>query len=122
MLTAFKATAVGGTGVKSVWDTERERERERWRESVRGEEEVHEEESLGGSVGEREGLLGSTKGEELYPRNLEKPTSFIPTHPLAPPPTSVATLWTSGLLSSVSYNFHVNVILFYFIYFILYKL
>ncbi len=29
MLTAFKATAVGGTRVKSVWDTERERERER---------------------------------------------------------------------------------------------
>ncbi len=28
LLTAFKATAVGGTRVKSVWDTERERERE----------------------------------------------------------------------------------------------
>jgi hypothetical protein len=81
---------------------------------VRGEEELHEEESFGGNVGEREGLLGSTKGEELYPRNLEMPTLFIPTHRLAPPPTSVATLWTSGLLSSVSYNFHVNVILFYF--------
>ncbi len=140
LLTAFKATAVGGTRVKSVWDTEREREREsiwvccgtsfytthrerereRWRESVRGEEELHEEESFGGNVGEREGLLGSTKGEELYPRNLEKPTLFIPTHRLAPPPTSVATLWTSGLLSSVSYNFHVNVILFYFIFILFY--
>jgi hypothetical protein len=51
------------------------------RESVRREEEVHEEESLGGSVGEREGSLGSRQGEELYPRNLEKPTLFIPTHP-----------------------------------------
>lgn len=28
MLAAFKATAVGGTRVKSVWDTEGERERE----------------------------------------------------------------------------------------------
>ncbi len=35
MLTAFKATAVGGTRVKSVWDTERERERERERDGER---------------------------------------------------------------------------------------
>ncbi len=111
---------MGGTRVKSVWDRERERERERervqvhgyvagqtsvqprererWKESARGEEEVHEEESLGGSVGERErGIAREQEGEELYPRNLEKPTLFIPTHPLAPPtPTSVATLWTSA--------------------------
>jgi len=89
LLVAFKATAVGGTRVKSVWEGERERERERerefkymgmlrgkllnnpererWRECARGEEEVHEEESLGGSVGEREGSLGSRKEKSFTP-------------------------------------------------------
>jgi len=42
-------------------------ERERWRECARGEEEVHEEESLGGSVGEREGSLGSRKEKSFTP-------------------------------------------------------
>jgi len=101
-----------------VGGRERERERERERVQVYGyvagqaSEQPREREMErvrarggGGSRGRESrrqrwwerGIAREQEGEELYPRNLEKPTLFIPTHPLAPPiPTSVATLWTSA--------------------------
>jgi hypothetical protein len=107
LLAAFKATAVGGTRVKSVWDTERVRERERESSSIwvccgasfyttqrerdgdrawEGRRRFTRKRVSEAALVRERGIAREHEGEELYPRNLEKPTLFIPTHPLAPPP------------------------------------
>jgi hypothetical protein len=72
---------------KLQYNRERERERERDGErACEGRRRFRRKRVSEAALVRERGIAREHEGEEVYPRNLEKPTLFIPTHRLAPPP------------------------------------